>query len=210
LGDSRRGLRPPHDHQENDRKQREGDIAVNGNAGVAGREIAGEDHLLHMAYRVAEKEDRTRHDRRRLEVQAAPDAHAGGRANREIRQAHFELKRTDLPANVRRCDLRKKEMKDRGPEARDANGQEQDPHEQALGARSVGSPHQRKRQRRDEQKHRQVAQDEGDRFGHHGLLARIHGGLDRGEPRVTTSKGARERLGTEVRPLPSPPPTGRR
>jgi hypothetical protein len=38
----------------------------------------------------------------------------------------------------------------------------------------------RKRQRRNEQKNRQVAQDEGDRFGHHGLLMRMDGGLDSG------------------------------
>jgi hypothetical protein len=97
-----------------------------------------------------------------------------------LRQAHLELERTHLPANVRRCDLRKEEVKGRRPEARDANGQKQNPVEQTIGDRRVGSARRRKRQRRNEQKHRQVAQDEGDRFGHHGLLMRMGGGLDRG------------------------------
>jgi hypothetical protein len=79
---------------------REGDVAVKGDAGVSGSEVAGDDHLLHMANGVAKEKDRT--------PQAAREAHASRRANREIRQAHLELERTDLPANVRRRDLRKK------------------------------------------------------------------------------------------------------
>ncbi len=86
----------------------------------------------------------------------------------------------DLPADVRRRDLGKEQMEDRRPEARHADGQEQDPPQQAIWAWRAGSPRRRERQRRHEQKHRQVAQDESDRFGHHGLLRRTGGDLDRG------------------------------
>ena len=180
LRDTLRRLGAPHDHQENDRKHGEGNVAVEGNAGVAGCEIACDEHLFHMADRVAEEEDRTHHDRGRLEVQAAPETYARGRANRKVRQAHLELERTDLPADVRRRHAGKEEMKHGRPEARDADRQEQNPREQPIGDRRVGSTCRRKRQRRHEQEHWQVAQDEGDRFGHYGLPMRMGGGLDRG------------------------------
>ena len=111
------------------------------------------------------------HDRRRLEVQTAPEAHAGGRADRKIRHADLELERADSQPMSAAAICGKEEMKDRRPEARDAD---------RAGAgstrasdRRLGAPdpaRRRKRQRRHEQEHRQVAQDEGDRFGHHGLL----------------------------------------
>ena len=102
------------------------------------------------------------------------------RADRKIRQPHLELERTDLPANVGCCDLGKDDMKECGPDARYANGQEQDPPKQPISDGRAGSAQPRKHQRGHEQKHRQVAKDEGDRFGHHGLLMRTRAGLDRG------------------------------
>jgi hypothetical protein len=109
-----------------------------------------------------------------------PKAHAGARAHGKIRHADLELEGARLPADVSRRDVREEEMKDGRPEARHPNGQEQNPGEQTLGDWSAGSAQPCERKRRDEQEDRQVAQDEGDRFGHHGLLTRMSGGLDSG------------------------------
>ena len=74
----------------------------------------------------------------------------------------------------------KDEMKERGPEARHANRQEQDPGQQAIGDWRAGSAHAANTSAATNRNTGQVAQDEGDRFGHHGLLMRMSGGLDRG------------------------------
>jgi hypothetical protein len=68
-------------------------------------------------------------------------------------------------------------MKERRPEAGDANGQEQDPRQEAIGGGRAGSHRRSQPKRCGEEKHRQVPQDESDQFSHDGLLTRVGGGL---------------------------------
>jgi len=90
-------------------------------------------------------------------------------------------------------------MKERRPQAGDANRQQQDPRQEAVGGGRAGSHRRRQRKRGDEKKHRQVPQHKGNQIGHHGLLTTIGGGLRR----VTTLDRGRERQRKES--LPHPP-----
>ena len=88
------------------------------------------------------EKDRAHHDSRGLEIEIAPKAEAGCGADREVRHPDLELEGADLPANIRRGDAGEEEMKERRPQTGDADWQQQDPRQEAVGG---GAPRPRRR-----------------------------------------------------------------
>jgi hypothetical protein len=145
------------------------DVGIKDQAGVAGREIAGHDHLADMPHRIAEREDAGGNDRRKTQIEAperSDEAHDG---EAEACGRDFKLERAIGPADERRGHLAEKGVHDEIVKIINTDIEKNEPGEEFLDNRGgahglwgLSNRDDRKDQPNHQEGQRIVRQDEGD------------------------------------------------
>jgi len=103
--------------------QRNDDVHVEDNAGIAGREISFRHHLVDVSHRGAEKKQRRSQDRRQPQVEAAECGRESHGRKAQARHADLELERAVGPTDEGRRHLPEEDMKDEIAEVSHAEGE---------------------------------------------------------------------------------------